>query len=88
MQLVKQNNKQKRIQTVTAWLNIERENFENPSLNVGDVVEVNGKRYVILHIIASYMSYSSNITYSVVAQDLSVNVKLFDDMDLYPTARK
>ncbi|OQR18791.1 hypothetical protein [Ligilactobacillus salivarius] len=85
MQLVKQNNKQKRIQTVTAWLNIERENFDNPSLNVGDVVEVNGKRYVILHIIASYMSYSSNITYSVVAQDLSVNVNLFDDMDLYPT---
>lgn len=85
MQLVKQDNKRKRIQTVTTWLNIERENFENPSLNVGDVVEVNGKRYVILHIIASYMSYSSNITYSVVAQDLSVNVKLFDDMDLYPT---
>lgn len=85
MQLVKQDNKRKRIQTVTTWLNIERENFENPSLNVGDVVEVSGKKYVILHIIASYISYSSNITYSVIAQDLSINVKLFDDMELYPT---
>lgn len=85
MQLVKQDNKRKRIQTVTAWLNIERESFENPSLNVGDVVEVSGKKYIILHIIASYADYSSNITYSVIAQDLSVNVKLFDDMELYPT---
>lgn len=85
MQLVKQDNKRKRIQTVTTWLNIERENFENPSLNVGDVVKVSGKKYIILHIIASYADYSSNITYSVIAQDLSVNVKLFDDMELYPT---
>ncbi len=88
MELLGKNHKQKRIQTVTTWLNIERENFENPSLNVGDVVEVNSKRYVILHIITSYASYSSDITYSVVAQDLSVNVKLFDNMDLYPEMEK
>ena len=88
MELLGKNHKQKRIQTVTTWLNIERENFENPSLNVGDVVEVNSKRYVILHIITSYASYSSDITYSVVAQDLSVNFKLFDNMDLYPEMEK
>lgn len=85
MELLGKITSKKRRQTVTTWLQIERKNFENPSLNVGDVVEVNGKRYVILHIIASYSDYSSNITYSVVAQDLSVNVKLFDDMELYPT---
>ena len=85
MELLGKITSKKRRQTVTTWLQIERKNFENPSLNVGDVVEANGKRYVILHIIASYVSYSSDITYSVVAQDLSVNVKLFDNMELYPT---
>ena len=85
MELLGKITSKKRRQTVTTWLQIERKNFENPSLNVGDVVEVSGKKYVILHIIASYSDYSSNITYSVVAQDLSVNVKLFDGMELYPT---
>lgn len=63
MELLGKITSKKRRQTVTTWLQIERKNFENPSLNVGDVVEVNNKRYVILHIIASYVSYSSDIIY-------------------------
>lgn len=87
MELLGKITSKKRRQTVTTWLQIERKNFENPSLNVGDVVETNGKRYVILHIIASYVSYSSDIAYSVVAQDLSVNVRLFDHAKVYPTVK-
>lgn len=87
MELLGKITSKKRRQTVTTWLQIERKNFENPSLNIGDVVEINGKKYVILHIIASYVSYSSDITYSVVAQDLSVNVRLFDHAKVYPTVK-
>lgn len=87
MELLGKITSKKRRQTVTTWLQIERKNFENPSLNVGDVVETNGKRYVILHIITSYVSYSSDITYSVIAQDLSVNVRLFDHAKVYSTVK-
>ena len=75
MELLEKITSKKRRQTVTTWLQIERKNFENPSLNIGNVVETNGKRYVILHIIASYVSYSSDITYSVVVQDLSLKTR-------------
>ena len=87
MELLGKITSKKRRQTVTTWLRIERKSFENPSLNVGDVVEVNNKRYVVLHIITSYVSYSSDIIYSVVAQDLSVNVRLFDHAKVYPTVK-
>lgn len=85
VKLVSKNNPRLKEKVVTSCIRITRSNFKDPDLKAKDIINVDDKNYIVLHIISIKITnrVKFRIEYKVVVQDLNINVRLFDKVDPY-----